>query len=135
MNPVPLRQPSDALTTWPRHPHRAQNSEDILFELTVPFEPNADNAHSIKVQRYKELINDIKSKGIHVFYYAIDIGSRGYINKDNIQRLKDLLKQVKFTGRIKDTMTTISKISLLSSFVIFHSKFEEQWINPPYISV
>ena len=115
--------------------YSAQNNEVILFELTVPFETNADNAHSMKVQRYQELINDIESKGIRVFYYATEIGSRGYINKDNIQRLKDLLKQVKFTGRVKDTMTTISKISLLSSFVIFHSKFEEQWINPPYISV
>ena len=71
-----------------------QNKILILFELSVPFETNIDSTHSYKIDRYLTLIADIEDAGFQVKYYPIEIGSRGYISKDNISRLKSLSKDI-----------------------------------------
>ena len=65
-----------------------ESKEIVLFELSVPFEINISNTHQRKIDRYKNLISDIEESGYNVHYFAIEIGSRAYIDNDNISRLK-----------------------------------------------
>ena len=105
----------------------------IIFELSIPFECNILNTHRRKSGKYENLVTDIEQKGYKVFYYPVEIGSRGYINNDNLVRLKSLFK--KLNCNFKTVKQTLSTISLIGSFVIFHSKFERLWLNPNYISI
>ena len=75
--------------------------------------------------------NDVN--GFDVNYYALEIGSRGYIDKDNSQRLRSFIKNHCKDVKFSVVRDTISKISLVSSFIIYHSKFEKDWINPPFV--
>ncbi len=56
------------------------NSTNTIFELFVPFETNISDTHNRKLNRYVNLIADIESKNFKVNYYALEIGSRGYIS-------------------------------------------------------
>jgi hypothetical protein len=111
------------------------NKELFIFELSVPFESNIENTHQIKVVRYKQLIADIEANGIQVKYYPVEVGSRGHITKDNEKRLKDFVKHC--TGKFmhKKTLHHISKMALISSFIIYHSKYEALWNSPPYVNI
>ena len=104
-----------------------------LFELSVPFETNVNDTHLRKVKKYEQLIADIESKGFKTFYYPIEIGSRGYISKENSTRLKSLFHELKICN-IKSVSKSLSSLALIGSFVIFHSKFEALWINPSYVT-
>ena len=107
----------------------------ILFELSVPFELNIDSTHELKVNRYSKLVSDIESSGYTVDYYPVEIGSRGYISKDNEARLKSLFRKVSKDIKYNLVKQNLCKIALLGSFVIYHSKYEDSWLNPRYISV
>ena len=109
------------------------NQKCILFELSVPFEININSTHDIKVQRYKNLVSDLKDNGYDVDYYPVEIGSRGFISKDNENRLKSLLRKTAKHVKYNQFKNTVCKIVLISSFAIFHSKFEDSWTSPPYV--
>ncbi len=64
------------------------NSTVIILELSVPFEFNISDTHDRKLNRYANLIADIEFKNFKVNYYALEIGSRGYISSENQNRLK-----------------------------------------------
>ena len=104
-----------------------------LLELSIPFEQNIETTHQYKTDRYSNLIVDIESNGFNVKYYAIEIGSRGYINTSNIQRLKSFIHSHCKDSKLSEARDTISKISLVCSFIIYHSKFDKDWINPAYV--
>ncbi len=104
-----------------------------ILELSVPFELNIESTHQRKINRYQNLILDIESEGYHVKYYALEIGSRGYISPENIQRLKSFVKKHVSNFKFNSVKDSICKIALVSSFVIYHSKFEKDWINPTYV--
>ena len=106
-----------------------------LFELSIAFEANTDSTHDYKLKRYSHLVADIENVGFKVFYYAFEVGSRGHISSENVNRLKSFVKKHAPQCRMKSVKDTISKIALLSSFIIFHSKFEEQWIRPKLITL
>ena len=59
-----------------------------ILELTICFETNLDAAHESKFNGYASLTSDLKTKGYKVNYFAVEIGSRGYVNTDNQSRLK-----------------------------------------------
>jgi hypothetical protein len=107
----------------------------ILFELSVPFETNIEPTHNIKIDRYLNLISDIEENNFKVKYYPVEIGSRGYISKDNISRLRSLLKDTNSHISFKSVKESLCKIAIISSFVIYHSKFDVNWINPTYASI
>ena len=107
----------------------------IILELSVPFELNIDSTHSYKVDKYLKLISDIKDAGFNVKYYPIEIGSRGYISKSNSNQLKSFCKDINLTSHFKTTKESMCRIALLSSYIIYHSKFESTWLNPPHVSV
>ena len=106
-----------------------------IFELSVPFDTNIDDTHEHKVQRYLRLISDIEEKGYSVNYFPIEIGSRGYISPENCSRLKDLLKIHANNVHMKTVKDTLSKIALVCSYVIYHSKVSKDWFEPKYVTV
>lgn len=106
----------------------------ILVELSIPFELNIEATHQRKVERYKDLIQDIQESGYTVKYYPIEIGSRAFISKENTSRLKSVIKITTQNQSFKNLKDTICKIALTASFVIYHSKFENIWCSPPFVT-
>ena len=106
------------------------------IELSVPFETNIDGAHSRKTNKYSPIISDISEKNIKTKFLAIEIGSRGYISGENMKRLKELYKHVD-PGKIsfKDFKNNISKLSIVSSFVIFNARNDPTWDSFPILTV
>ena len=97
----------------------------------MPYEPNINATHDYKHSKYQSLISDIESNGFIVEYYPIEIGARGYINKDNSIRLKKIHKSTGINTPYKQLQNNLSKLAIISSFVIFHAKTEPTLINPP----
>ena len=106
-----------------------------LLELSVPFETNIENTHDRKVKRYQNLINDIEQSGYTVYYYLLEIGSQGFIDADNVKRLKSITCKYTKDVKLADIKNNCSKISLIGSYIIYHSKFEESWIEPKLIKI
>ena len=61
------------------------------------------------------------------------IGSRGFIDPDNIGRLKSFFREVRCNVKIKFIKDNLSRISLIASFIVFHSKFEDAWLEPNFV--
>ncbi len=130
--------PTDILVTAQKPDLVIRDSESksiFIIELSVPFERNIEDTHKKKIDRYENLISDIKDSGYSVRYYALEVGSRGYISQENTKRLKDLLHKLKCNTKLSVPKQALSKISLISSFIIYHSKTEAGWCEPSFISV
>ena len=107
-----------------------------VVELTVPFELNAESAHTRKVEKYASLMNDLEANGVESEFIAVEIGSRGYINCDNSKRLQNILRLCDSKVSFKDFKNCLSKLAILSSYVIYHAKDEPSWDeNIPLLSV
>ncbi len=91
--------------------------------------------HDYKVAKYQSLISDIENNSFTVEYHAIEIGSRGYISKENSTRLKKVHKSMAINTPYKKFQNSISKLAIISSFVIFHAKTEPTWLNLPPLKV
>ena len=75
--------------------------------------------------------------GYEVTYYAIKIGSRGFVSNENQLRLKGFLEVFDICNK-KDSnkfMNNLKKIVIISSYCIFYSKFEKSWLDPKFVSV
>ena len=112
-----------------------EKKEVSLFELSVPFETNIETTHKIKVERYKKLIEDIEANGFNTRYLPTEVGSRGLITPENQNRLKTLVACVTGKPPPKKLFQDISKIALICSFIIFHSKYEPSWLSPPFVTL
>ena len=87
-NVIATSQKPDIVLYWPT------DKRVILFELSVPFEPNINKAHCTKLDRYSSLVSDIIDAGFDCSLVAIEIGSRGLIDTDNKNRLTRLSKDI-----------------------------------------
>ena len=56
-----------------------------IFELTVPFETNIKARNKLKADTYAHFATDIKTYKATVT--AFEVGSRGYLTKENERRL------------------------------------------------
>ena len=56
-----------------------ESKELCIINLSVPFEPYLDNAHTHKSDKYAPLINDITDNICNVFFYAFEIDSRDFM--------------------------------------------------------
>ena len=107
----------------------------LIYELTCPFEANLENAHTFKSEKYSSLVSDIENNGYSCLYVPFEIGSRGLVPRRVKLSLCSLLFQ---TTKIKNPSKYIkyfSKISLLSSYTIFHRRKEPNWTQPPVLSM
>ena len=63
-----------------------------------------------------------------VFFYAIEIGSRGFINARNKSSLKSKHKTFKIQHLFKQLfLHKVSKLAIISRFVIHHIKSKPTW--------
>lgn len=109
------------------------NSFICILELSICFENNYDATHDRKLRRYASLITDLENKGYKVNYYAVEIGSRGLVNKDNQGRLKSFFRKTTQGVRWSEIRSKLSTTSLLGSYVIYSSKSDVGWNDPPLI--
>ena len=107
----------------------------IILKLSVCFELNTNATHGRKVRRYAGLISDIEAPGFSVEYYPLEIGSRGFVSQDNVNRIKTLCKSIKFEAKISRLKNILSKLALLASFNIYYSKPVNAWTEPSYIKL
>ena len=105
-----------------------EQKKSYIFELTLPFEPNIDKSHTYKMNKYAYIETDSN-------YYAtkvtpLAIGSRGFITKDNENRLKELNKFVRKGIPFKKFMRNISQLVVNSSYYILICRKEYDWDAP-----
>ena len=110
----------------------------VLIELTVCFESQIEHAHNRKSDWYASLLSDIRDRSFNTNLITIEVGSRGYVDSSNFNKLKCIIKslnpKVKFLDKtVKRLRNDISKCSVLSSFAVFYSKYNAIWREPPML--
>jgi len=118
---IATAQKPDIVLTFP------SDKNVILFELTVPFEKNIEKANKLKSDRYASLVGDISDAGFNCTLIAFEIGSRGLLTKPNKSRLRYLLRTLKSQTKFTELKSSISKMTLTSSFSIFQARHEKEW--------
>ena len=98
----------------------------IVFELTVPFEPNISKSHCRKQNKYAALAKDVKQAGFNCQLLCFEVGSRGFISKENKGRLHELMKRVGLR-RQKKVFNDLSKLALVTSYGVYTSRNEPSW--------
>ena len=99
-----------------------------IFELTCPLEPNITKRNSEKSEKYAHFVTDIDQFRTKVTCF--EVGSRGYVSPDNHDRLKSLHAFCKPNTKLKLFKENISALAIYSSYAIFISRKEPQWMTP-----
>ena len=102
-----------------------------LFELTIAFETNFEQAHTRKKVRYTQLKSDIEDSGYICNNVPFEVGSRGHINIENRSTLATIHGIASPKMKLKNFIQIISKISLLCSYSIYVSRNDRGWSDPP----
>ena len=103
----------------------------FLLELTVPIEQNEVSRHQDKLNKYNHFLTEITDVEPTLICY--EIGSRGYISKSNIDRLKLIHKFCKPGIKFKTFMENVSCLAVSASYYIFINRKIFEWENPPYL--
>ena len=99
-----------------------------IWELTVPFENNIKARNKDKSDKYAHLITDIKTHKTSV--NAFEVGSRGHLSKDNLDRLKtSFCKYCDKSSKQKKFLENISAITINSSYLIYNNRKEPSWTD------
>ena len=110
-----------------------------LIELTVPFDNNINSANKMKTDKYENLVNDLESEGFTTRLYPIEISSRGLITKENSLRLKEIMKSSMSRDvsakELRTFFQRLQKSVIVCSYIIFHSKYESVWTDPPFVEL
>ena len=61
-----------------------------MWELTVPWEENAEEAHERKKLKYDELVELCKNNGWKAKCTPIEVGSRGFVARSLCKALSDI---------------------------------------------
>ena len=107
-----------------------------IIELTVPCETNIEKEHTFKTNKYATLIQYIEDKQISSELTCVEVGCRGEVSESNKIRIATLLKSLDINPskrQLKELTVSISKIALLTPFIIFKFKDEPQWFVPQLI--
>ena len=105
-----------------------------VLELTCSFERNITAAHQRKTTKYTSLKTDIESAGFTCVLLPFEIGSRGYVTRQNKSNLINIFIKHEINANALKCIKQLSKISLLCSFCIFHAYKEPSWRSPPFLS-
>ena len=109
--------------------------ECLLYELTCCFDTRQgfQNASTRKMDRYKDLKDDIKANGLSCHIMPIEVGSRGFLPRRVKLALSSLLFSTTTIKHPTEYLKNISKLSLLCSFTIFNARREKEWTSPPLL--
>ena len=118
---------------------RRNSKTIILVELTVCFESGIVKAEERKTDMYASLLHDLSDVDFNAQLFTLEIGSRGLIDSNNTNKLKDLLKlidpKLKYLNKVvKSLRSKLSKISVLCSYALFYSKYNQMWRESPLLS-
>ena len=101
-----------------------QKKQVAIIELTSPCEENFQSRHSDKVLKYSSLCQDIRSKDWKVFFFAVEVGARGYC----AETVKTCLRSLGFSSkRVRSSLKLLSLCAIKSSFVIWMSRDSKEW--------
>ena len=64
----------------------------VLGELTASFEPNMMGARKRKVEKYAQLVADIRDQGYICELVCFEVGSRGLITKENQGNISRIMR-------------------------------------------
>ena len=75
-------------------------------------------------------MNDIKvaNPTYNCFLICLEIGSRGFLSKDNKAQINRILSIVK-VRKSKPVYIECSKLALLGSYAIYNARFEPNWVT------
>ena len=91
----------------------------VLIELTSPCEENFDDRHFDKVSRYHALCETIKKNGWRCYFFAIEVGARGYC----AQNVRSCFIRLGFNNRrIKTLISDLSSTAIQCSFLIWMNR-------------
>ena len=79
-----------------------------------------DNAHDFKEKKYADLVRDIEDRGFSCVLVCFEICSRGFMPRRVQLALCSLLLKITKIKTPSKFMKYLSKLSLLSSYSIFH---------------
>ena len=104
-----------------------------IFELTVCFdrEANFTAAHRLKDNRYAYYLKDMTALKPSVT--SFEIGTRGFVSKDNYERLRNLHKFCRKGIKLSEFINNISALAINASYFIFICR-KEGWEEPPFLN-
>ena len=106
-----------------------QHKTVTLVELTVGFETNMAGNSTRKREKYKPLMNRLKSSYNKVVYCNVSMGACGFIEKDS-KRFFELLSNLNVSDtEIKYVTKRMINICIRASYFIFCCRNKE-WTNP-----
>ena len=104
-----------------------------IFELTVCFdrEANFTAAHRLKDNRYGYYLKDMTALKPSVS--SFEIGTRGFVSKDNHERLRNLHKFCRKGIKLGEFVNNISALAVNTSYFIIICH-KEGWEDPPFLN-
>ena len=129
--------PPDVLVTQSRPDLVLLNRNEktiCLLELTCSFERNAEAANLRKSLRYTTLKNDLEDSGYKCLLVPFEVGSRGYISRATKSNIFNIFLTMKISAKPFHCVKNMAKLSLLSSYTIFHAYTQPTWRDPPFLT-
>ena len=103
-----------------------------IFELTVPFEGNIKDRNLLKSNKYSHFATDIKTYEATVT--AFEVGSRGYLTNENVERLKRICSFCDKGTKPKQFLESISSLAITSSYFIYTARKQPTWSTPGFMT-
>ena len=116
------------------HDRSASPHKIYLLELTCPWDSPASflKAHDRKTDRYDRQTLDLEEAGLKAFNMPLEVGSRGYINPQNMSVLASIYAVYK-VKKYKKLFKTVSKISLVASYKIWLARRSNDWAPEQFV--
>ena len=96
----------------------------IIIELTCPCEENMSQWHEEKSQKYHSLCTSIRSNNWSVYFFAIEVGARGFC----AESVRSCLRGLGFSTKLsRNTLKALSSVSLKCSFEIWLCRNSKSW--------
>ena len=97
----------------------------IILESTCLSQENMEKWHKKKLFKYDPLTTLIRYNGWSVYFFAVEVGVRGYCSTS----LKSCLLRLEFPGKLlRLILKSLSLASLKASFQIWQARDSKEWI-------
>ena len=96
----------------------------IMIELTCPVEGNIECRHQEKTGKYEELVQECRTNGWKVWFFAVEVGARGYVAGS----FRYCLSRLGLPGaKVKKVCNHVSDTALRWSFWIWIGREKTEW--------
>ena len=101
----------------------------ILIENTSGCEENHSENHTLKTDKYFDLVEAIRGNGWTCHFFAVETGARGF----NSTHVPFCLKSLGFSPKgVKEMLSNLSRASLKASYRIWLARDDKEW-KPPSV--